>query len=199
MSRILGSPARLLARFVGTVLLIGLSLLGLAIAIFCIQGGSAALSPARLAEHLSLPGLRDSAFDLLNAVESDGPLAAFSALAGIGAIFAAGLLLLGLLSRRSERLFELEDSPEGRIAARPSPLGEAAAETTRHLDGVTDAKASARASHSGGLVSITAVHRGQENDELEARVDSAVAGLRSSFGLKTKVRTVQGGKGSRVE
>lgn len=199
MIEILRPPARLAARLIALLLLIALAIAGAAVAVFSIQGGVETLSLPNLASLIGLPVLRDSTAELLEAVEADGPIALVSALAGLAAILVGLLLLIGALARPSERLFRADDSPEGRIAARPRPLATAAAELARGTDGVTGADARAKPSRSGGRLSVKAVHRHGDADELRGRVDSALASLRSAFALRTRVSIEDGGKGSRVE
>lgn len=197
--RAVAPPARLLARFVGIVLLIALAVIGAGVAIYSIQGGTGTLSLPNLAQQIGLPGLRDSTSDLLSAVEADGPIALLSLLAGLAAMLIGILLAIGALTRPSERNFEADDSTEGRLCARRRPLASAAGDLARRVDGVTDASASARPSRRGGRISITAVHRREDREGVRERVESAVASLRSTFGLRTDVETEHGGKGNRVE
>lgn len=199
MMEILRPPARLAARLLALVLLIVLAIAGAAVAVFSIQGGVETLSLPKLSSLVGLPGLRDSTAELLGAVEAEGPIALISASAGLAAILVGLLLLIGALARPSERLFRADDSAEGRIAARPRPLATAAAELAQGTDGVTGANARAKPSRGGGRLSVKAVHRHQDADELQGRVDNALASLRSAFALRTRVSTEDGGEGSRVE
>ena len=200
MIRVIAPPARVLARLLALPIFVVLALLGAAVAISSIRGGSGAFTFAGLAELLSLSSLRDSIESLLGAVEASGPVAIYSALAGLGAALLGAILLLGALVRPNERLFEADVSDEGRISAKPRPrLAAAATELTRRTDGVTGARTTARASRSGGRLQVVATHRGQDRGELESRIAAATSRLRSSFGLKTRIRTEEGGKGSRVE
>lgn len=191
--------ARVFARVLAFVLLVALALLGAAVAVSSLRGGAGSPSIPALAEFLGLPGLRDSTSRLLGAVEADGPLALLSAVGGVAAVLLGLLLLVGVITRPSERLFEADDSPEGRVTAKPRPLAAAAADLALRTDGVTASDASAKASRRGGRLSVTAVHRRQDPAELESRVAAATSHLRSSFGLRAQVHVETGDKGSRVE
>lgn len=199
MRRAIAALARALARLLAFLLFVGLALMGGAVAVASIQGGTASPSIPALADFLGLPGLRDSVAELLGAVEADGSLAALSALGGFAAILLGGLLLVGVTTRPTERRFEADDSSEGRITAKPRPLAAATEDLVLRTDGVTASTAKAKASRSGGRLSVTALHRRQDPADLEARVAASISHLRSSFGLRTQIQVEQGDKGSRVE
>lgn len=200
MVRTVTPLARLVARLLAVALLIALAVAGLAIAVFSIQSGTAALSLPELAKVVGLPALRDSLGDLLGAVEASGPIALLSALGGFGAVLLGLFLLLGVLAGRTERLFTADESVEGTVAAKGRPLASVAVALAEQTRGVVEAKARARPSRGGGSVSVEAAHRKAEGaEDLTARVESQLAPLRSGFGLRTRTRAVEGGKGRRVE
>jgi hypothetical protein len=94
--------ARTFARIAGFLLLVLLALVGLAAAVFAIQGGEATLSYPRLAEWLWLPELRDEVGALYARLEAEGPVAIVSLLAGLAAML-LGVLLGGSRSGRCSR------------------------------------------------------------------------------------------------
>ena len=198
MGRLLTSSVRFLASTIALMLLVALAALGAATAISAIGEGPGGLSIPGLADFLGLPGLRDSAGELLASVEAPGPVAVGSALGGAAAILLGTILIIGTLARPTERLMEAVDSEQGRLASRPRPLAAAAADLARGTDGVTEARAKARPSR-GGRLNVVVRHRYQDRAELESRVASALSHLRTSFGLRTRVQIEEGGRGSRVE
>jgi hypothetical protein len=109
---------RLLAAVVGIVLLVVVAVGGIAVAIFCIRGGTATLSLHHLASLVSLPDLRDKVGPFLESLEADGPVAALAALCGVAAMLLGIGLLIGALVPRRERVLVVERTDRGTITAR---------------------------------------------------------------------------------
>ncbi len=192
---------RALARLVTFVLLVTLAAVGLAVAIFSV-GGSGDLSLAGLAELAGLPELEQKAGRLLRALESDGPIAARSALAGLGVAAVGVLLLIGALAPTRERLVVLDRTDEGTLAARRRPLSQVARALVEQARGVTAGKVKLRPSRGerGGKLKIQAAHSGASDpDQIEQQATAAVSPLAKDFQLKTRVRARLGGKGKRVQ
>lgn len=192
---------RVLARLVVLVLLVALSLVGLAVAVFSIQGGDRPLSLPGLAEQVLLPEAEDEVGDYLGRLEAPGPLAKRSALAGAGAVLAGALLLLGVLAPRRERLVVFGKGERGRLAARRRPLAGAAEALAGQVRGVTEAKARVRPPGRvrGGQLRVRVSHpRNQQDREVEQRVHGALAPLVASAAVKPRVEARTGKHGARA-
>ena len=193
---------RAVARFVVLVLLVARALVGLAAAVFSIQGGDRPLSLPGLAEHIRLVEVEETVGDYLDQLEADGPLAKASALAGAGAVLAGLLLLLGILAPRRERLVIFDDGEAGRLAARRRTLARVAEALAEQVRGVTDAKARVRPRGRlrKGRLRVTVSHpRNYRDSEVEERVLSAVSPLVDSSGLTPRVEARLGKGRAKVE
>jgi len=193
---------RAVARLVTLVLLVALALVGLAVAVFSIQGGDAPLSLPGLAEHVRLPELDDTAGEYLDQLEEDGPLAKASALAGAGALLAGILLLVGALTPRRERLVVFNEAESGRLSARRRTLARIAEALAEQAGGVTEANARVRPRSRlrSGRLRVTVSHsRTREDREVEERVLSALSRLVDSSGLAPRVEAKAGKRRARVE
>lgn len=183
------------------VLLVALALLGLAVAVFCVQGGSEGLSLATLADLLWLPELRDEVGGWLRALEADGPVALLSLLGGVVAMLVGLALLAGVLVPRRERLVTLEATPTGTLAARRRPLAAAAGMLAEQARGVTAARVRARPRRtSGGTLRVRA-QRTRPTDPRAARraVEDRLRPLTEPFKLRSRVQVRFGGRGPRVQ
>lgn len=194
--------ARALARLVTFLLLAALAVSGLAVALFSLGSGAGDFSLPGLARLAGLPALSGDVARLLNAVEADGSLAKLSALAALGAILLGGVLLIGALSPRRERLVVLSEDEEGQLAARKRPLGQVAAALAEQARGVTATKVRLRParSGSGGRLGVLASHpRTADPAEVKRQAQTSLAPLADAFSLKTRVRARLGGAGERVQ
>ena len=191
---------RSLGRLVIFVLLVVMALAGLAAAVFCIGGGDGFSLPD-LAGYLQLDDLRDVVGDWLGALESDGPTAWWTVLAGACAAILGLLLLAGVVLPRREHLVVLAEGDDGRIAARRRPLGQAAEALTLQQQGVTEAKARVRTSRwrRGSLRLRASRTRRVSPDEAEARASRAIEPLASAFNLRPRVRSRLGEGAARVQ
>jgi hypothetical protein len=194
--------ARTLARLVGVLLLVALSLAGLAAVVFAIQGGEATLSYPQLAEWLRLPELRDEVGAFYGQLEADGPVAILSLLAGLAAMLLGLILIAGALVPRRDHDATLEQTDEGSVTARRRPLGKAAETLASRGEGVTDVKARVRPSwRGGGRLRVRADLARSASDQRAARegIQGRVAPLSDAFDLRPKISTRAGGRGSRVQ
>ncbi len=186
---------RAVDRLIAFLLLLALALLGLATAIFSIQGDTRALSLPTLARHFQLPQFREVVEDFLSHLEADGPVAWVSVGGGAAAIALGMLLLVGALAPRRERLVVLEQNGEARLAARRRPLAQIAGALVEQVRGVTDERIRVRARRGGrgGRLTVAAYHsRSFSSAEIEQRASAAVAPLADAFSLKLRVRARQG-------
>ncbi len=188
-------PLRVLARLMAALLLAALALLGLATAIFSIQGASGALSLPTLAQHFQLPDLRRVVGDWLDQLEAPGPTAWVSLGGGVAAIVAGLLLLVGSLVPPRERLLLIEEDEQGRLLARRRVLGQIASTIAGRVRGVTATRARVRPRRRGrgGRLRLRATHpRSVAAGEVETRVAQALAPFAESFELKPRVGTQTG-------
>src|ERR1700727_3903961 len=97
------SVLRPLVRLIGVLWMFGLALLGLAIALYCVDAlvGLGSIRPDRL---LHLPAVRRHVGRFLNQLAAPGGTAGLALLCGLGAMLIGILLLLGVLGRRKQRL-----------------------------------------------------------------------------------------------
>jgi hypothetical protein len=192
---------RALVKLLAFLLLVALALLGLAAAVFCLQGGSETLSLTKLADLLRLPELRDEVGDLLRTLEADGPLALLSLLGGLIAMLAGLALLAGVLVPRRERLVTLEAAPAGTLAARRRALAAAAGMLAEQARGVTAARVRARPRRtSGGTLRVRAQRtRSTDTGAARAAVEDQLRPLTDPFKLRSRVQVRFGGRGPRVQ
>jgi hypothetical protein len=186
------------ARLVAFLLLIALAAAGALVAVFAIQGGDSGLSEPGLAKLVHLPQLRGTLDSFLGSLEGGGPVAVATLLAGLGAILAGVLLLLGVLVPARERLVSLEDSGEGTLAARRRPLAQLARALADRAEGVDRTRVKVRPGRrSGGRLRVRAdARRGAEAPAVESAIGGALAPL-DPFGLKTTVSARAAGDGAR--
>jgi hypothetical protein len=186
---------RLIARLLAFVLLVALALLGLAVAVFSIQGDADALSLPRLAEYFQLPELRSDAGRWLDQLEEPGPVALASLGGGVAAIAAGVLLLAGTIVPPRERLLVVEEEDDGRLAARRRAVAQAARSLAEPVRGVTAAKVRVRPRRRGrgGRLAVVAVHpRTVAGSEVEERVREVLVPLSEGFSLRARVRARRG-------
>jgi len=192
---------RALVRVVTFLLLVGLSLAGLAAAVSCIRPGTGPLSIPWLADIAHLRELRDEVGGWFDDLAADGPVAWKSALSGAAAMALGLLLLAGLVIPRRERLLRLSRGGDGSILARRRPLGQIVRALVEQVRGVTETKAKVRPRRRGGGTIKVRAERSSSSDEGEVcgRAKDALEELTSAFKLRAKVRARLGEKGSRVE
>jgi hypothetical protein len=190
---------RAVVRLLGFLLRVILAVAGLALAVFCIQGGDSGLSLPALAEALRLDELRDSVDSSLSELE-DGGLDLLALLIGLGVIALALALVLGVFVPTRERLVSVGSGDE-RLAARRRPLAQVARALAERSEGVTSVKTKIKPGRRrGGKVKV----RAECTRQTEARaarddIERELAPLSEGFQLKPKVRTRLGDRGSRVQ
>ena len=193
---------RALARLTTFLLMVVLSVVGLAVAVFSVRGDERPLSLPALADNVRLPSLRDTVGDFLGQLEGPGNVALMSLLGGIAAVALGILLLIGALSSRRERLVLLQRGAEGTVAARRRPLGQVAAALAEQARGVVTTSVKVRTNRRGrgGRVEIVALHpRDQSADEVRGAATESLSSLTGPFGLRSRVRPRYGEKGARVQ
>lgn len=186
--------ARAVVRVIAFLLLLALALVGLAVAVAAVDLGT-------VTDQAKTPELRDSVGRWFSAMESDGPIAVASALAGIGAVLLGLLLLAGLLVPRRERLVLLEKSTQGPLHARRRPLAQIAGVLTDRVDGVASTHAKVRARRRGGGRLQIRADRPQTSEAKATKqaISSQLEQLTGPFKLTARVQTRSGKRGKRVQ
>jgi hypothetical protein len=194
---------RVLARLAGIALMILLALVGLGVALFCLDG-FIRLGSARPDRLLHLPVVRDHVGHFLHQVAAPGPTAGLALLCGAGALALGALLLVGLVVPRRQRLVFLErDEDEGTLAARPTPLREMVGALVASTPGATGV-ARPRLRRGGRLRSpevavVASRSRTHEPGHVEREIDQRLEPLTTAFGMRSHVRVRTAQRGSRVQ
>jgi hypothetical protein len=197
------SVLRPLVRLIGVLWMLVLALLGLAIALYCVDAlvGLGSIRPDRL---LHLPAVRRHVGRFLNQLAAPGGTAGLALLCGLGAMLIGFLLLLGVLGHRRHRLAVLEsDAQTGTIAARSRPLKDMTRALAELVHGATSVKRpklalSRQGTH--GKLKINATRtRTTDPHELQAAVEKAVEPITQPFHLNSRVRVRLGESGNRVQ
>ncbi len=197
MSRLAGA----LAALVGYLLLGVLAVAGIGVAIFCAQGGTESLSPAHLAELLSLGELRDTMGPWLAGLEGEGASAIVAALCGAGAILLGLFLLFGALVPRRDRLYLIEEGPSGRLTARRRALAAALAHLAERPRDVLGAKVRVRPNRRrpGGRARFSLLRsRSEDRSERAAEAAADLEHLENELALRPRVRSRVPRRGGRV-
>lgn len=192
---------RPLVRVLAFVLLVALSVAGLAVAVSSAVGASGPLSPPELARSIGLPRLDRSVGELLSKLEAPGGLAGLTLLSGLGAMAVGLLLLAGLLVPRRERLATLERRGDGVVAARRRPLAQALAALAEQARGVTGTRVQVRPGRRrGGRATVHADRtRPEEDPGVRDAVLERIEPLTEAFSLRPRIRVRAPGQGRRVE
>ena len=194
---------RVLSRLVGITLMIALALVGLGVAMYCLDG-FISLGSARPDRLLHLPSFRQHVGRFLHQIALAGPTAALALVAGLVAIAIGLLLLAGVLRSRRERLVILDrNSTSGTVSARPRTVGALSQALAEQAPGVTAiarprVKLSRRGT--GGRLKITASRaRTSDGSAVEQAVKARLEPISDGFGLRPRVRVRVGERGERVQ
>lgn len=193
---------RLLVRLLSFLLLLVLAVVGLAAAVFCVQGGRATLSLTHLAALVHLPQFRATLGTFLGSLEASGPVAIIALLCAIGAVLLGLVLLAGLLTPTRQWTVTLEREGEaGAISARRRALAAVAQTLALSAPGVTEARARARPRRtSGGKLQIRAARsRSVSEQAVRADLERVLEPLTGEFALTPKITTRLGESGDRVQ
>lgn len=192
---------RAAARLLGLLLLVTVAVAGIVVAVFCIDGGESGLSPARLAELIGLPELRDSVGGWLGELEAEGSVAIVAALCGVGAMILGALLLLGALVPGRDRLLAIERTERGELSARRRAVAAALGSLAERPRDVISAKVRVRPNRrrTGGKarIKLNRAHRDDETAEAE-RSRAALTRLEDQLSLRTGVRVRHPRRGGRA-
>ena len=194
---------RVMARLVGSLLMVVLALFGLGVAVYCFDGfiGLGAARPDRL---LGLPAARRDVGRFLTQLAAPGNTAGLALVCGIGTILLGLLLLRALLASSKERLVVLDTDADGAtLAARRRTLQAMARVLAEQAPGITNVKRSkltlSRRGTRGRLKVIASRHRTSERDEVQRAVRSQLEPISGPFNLKPRVRVHLGQSGERVQ
>ena len=194
---------RALTRLVGMLWMLVLALLGLGVALYCLDG-FISLGSARPDRLLGLPSVRRHVGHFLGQLAAPGSTAALALVCGLGAMLIGLLLLLGTLRSSKERLAVLEqDSDGGTLASRPSTLramARALAEQAPGATGIKRPKLALSRRGSRGRLTVTASRaRTSDRREVERAVKDQLEPLSGPFKLRPRVRVRAGERGERVQ
>ena len=194
---------RVMARLVGSLLMVVLALFGLGVAAYCFDGfiGLGSARPDRL---LGLPAARRDVGHFLAQLATPGNTAGLALICGIGTILLGLLLLRALLGSSKERLVVLDTDADGAtLAARRRTLQSMARVLAEQAPGITNVKRSkltlSRRGTRGRLKVIASRHRTSERDEVQRAVRSQLEPISGPFNLKPRVRIHLGQSGERVQ
>jgi hypothetical protein len=183
--------ARALARLIGAIWMLVLALLGLGVALYCLDAvidlGSA--RPDRIV-HLSTVSSHVGRF--LARIAAPGTTAALAFVCGLGAMAIGLLLLVGTLRSSRQRLVVLDDdSARGTVAARPRVLGDMSRYLAQQTEGAARGKrprlSLSRSGRRGRLKLRSTRTRTSDPQAVKQALTDAVAPVSEPFGLTPRV------------
>jgi hypothetical protein len=194
---------RALVRLLGAAWMVVLALAGLGLAFYCLDGliSLGSVRPDRL---LSLTSARRGVGHFLTQVSSPGVTAALALLCGLGAMALGGLIILGLLAPRRQRLAILErDASGATVAARPGVLRDMARALAEQTEGATSVKRPrlrlSRRGQGGQLRISAARARSEDHADLARALEDRLTPISEPFDLRARVSTQPGRSGDRVQ
>lgn len=194
---------RALTRLVGVLWMLALALLGLGVALYCLDA-LISLGSARPDRLLGLASIRRHVEHFLDQLAAGGPTAGLALLCGLGAMLLGILLLVGALGSRKQRLAVLEhDTTNGILAARPRALRDMSRALAEQTPGATSVKrpklALSRRGTRGRLKVTASRARTSDPSELEHELKERLGPIIDPFKLKPSVRVRVGEPGERVQ
>ncbi len=192
-----------LSRLIGTLWMLAVALLGLGVALYCLDG-FISLGSGRPDRLLHLSAARRHVGRFLDQIAAPGPTAGLALLCGLGAVLIGLLLLAGVLRSRKERLVVLErDADNGSLAARPRTLGamcRALAEQASGATSVTRPRFKLSRRGTRGRLKVSASRaRSSDPREVEQAIKDRLRPVSDPFDLKPRVRVRLGARGDRVQ
>ena len=194
---------RALTRLVGVLWMLALALLGLGIALYCVDA-VVSLGSARPDRLLGLASIRRHVEHFLDQLAAGGPTAGLALLCGLGAMLLGILLLVGALGSRKQRLAVLDqDTNNGILAARPRALRDMSRALAEQTPGATSVKrpklALSRRGTRGRLKVTASSARTSDPREVEHGLKERLGPISEPFKLKPRVRVRVGERGERVQ
>jgi hypothetical protein len=183
--------ARALARLIGAIWMLVIALLGLGVALYCLDAviNLGSIRPDRL---LDLSSVRGHVGRFLTQVAAPGSTAGLALLCGLGTMAIGGLLLVGTLRSSRQRLAVLEaDSGTGIVAARPRVLAAMSRYLAEQTEGATKVRrprlSLSRSGRRGRLTLRTTRTRTSDPRTVRQALTDAVAPVSEPFALRARV------------
>ncbi len=194
---------RVLTRLAGMLWMLALALVGLGVALYCLDG-VISLGSARPDRLIGLPDIRRHVGRFLDQIAAPGPTAGLALLCALGVMLLGALLLVGVLRSRRQRLVVLErNTDSGTLAARPGAVRDMVKALAEQTPGATSVKrprlALSRRGNRGRLRVTAARSRISDAREIEQALKERVAPVSEPFHLKPRVRVRLGERGERVQ
>lgn len=192
-----------LTRLIGMLWMILLALLGLGVALCCLDG-FISLGSARPDRLLGLPDVRRHIGRFLAQVEAAGPTAALALLCGLAAIALGLSLLAGVLRSRRERMVVLErDGDNGTLAAKPGTVRAMARALAEQAAGATSVKrprlSLSRRGRRGRLKVTASRAHTSDTREVQRAIAEQLQPISEPFQLRRRIQVRLGKPGERVE
>lgn len=194
--------ARAFSRTIGILLMVALALLGLGVALYCLDAlvGLGAARPDRV---LDLPSVRSGTGRFLAQVAAPGVTAGLALLCGLGAVTLGMLLLVGLLRSRRRRVAVMERPGDGgRLAAKPGPLRDMARALAQQTPATAVQRPRLALSRNGdrGRMTLCATRpRTTEAATLRRALEESLRPISEPFGLKPRIRVREATQGERAK
>ena len=193
---------RALTRLLGVLWAIALALLGLGIALYCLDG-LISLGSARPDRLLKLETVSHHVGRWLDQLAHPGATAWLALLCGLGAMFLGLLLLLGLGFPRRSREVVVEEDAAGQLSARPRALSDMARALAERGDGVTAVRRprvkTGRSGKHGRLRLAVTRSRTADADDVERSLTERLVPVTEPFGLRLRVHMRLPERGERVQ
>lgn len=191
-----------ISRVVGALLMVALALLGLGLALYCLDAlvSLGSVRPDRL---LHLPTVRRDVGNWLHQVAAPGVTAGLALACGLGAMLIGVLLLIGTLRSPRQRLAILDTGDDGTLAARPRVLRTVAAVLAARADGVTRVRrprVSLSRRGTRGRLRVVAYRTSSSDAQSVGReIDEELTPVSEPFHLRPRVRLQVAERGDRVQ
>lgn len=193
---------RVLSRLMGALFMLFLALLGLGLALYCLDG-LVGLGSARPDRVLDLPTVRDSVGHWLAQLAAPGSTAGLALLCGVLAMLLGVLLLVGTLRSSRQRLAVMRAGYEGTVAARPRVLRAIARTLAQRADGATSVgrpRLALSRRGNGGRLRVTATQSpGSDRQAVERAIVETLEPVSEPFHLRPRVHVSVGERGARAQ
>jgi hypothetical protein len=192
-----------LARLVGMLWMLALALLGLGVALYCLDG-FVRLGSIRPDRAVHLARVRRHVGRFLDQLATPGSTAALALLAGLATMVLGLLLLAGLLRSRRPRVALLDAGEhDGRLGARRSALRDMSRALADRAPGaatVARPRLTLARRRRRGSLHLSASHAaGDDPADIQRAVTESVAPMTEPFALSTRVHVRPGRQRERVQ
>jgi hypothetical protein len=193
---------RVLSRLTGMLMMLVLALVGLGLALYCLDG-LISLGAARPDRLLGLLAAREHVGHFLNQLGAEGPTARLALLCGLAAMALGIILLLGTLRSSRRRVAVMDTLDGGTLAARPRALRTIARALAQRAEGATSiSRARIALSRRGtrGRLKVDASRAStSDRHEVENAIKTQLEPISEPFSLQPRVRVRVGEAGERVQ